>query len=119
MAYTKYDPTVPDGITQTGPEITPSVRDNQTAIGDGIIMGSLVDWDMNVTIGPLETPAEITYDSLDNPNDKLRVEITWDDDDNPLTMAYYRAYDGTTYELIGTKTIAWSVDGAVISMNWS
>lgn len=119
MAYTKFDPALPDGATQTGPQITPSVRDNQSAIGDGILVGSMVDWDMQITVGPLEAPEELTYTSLDDANDKLRVDITWDVDDNPLTMAYYRSYDGAVFNLIGTKTIAWSVDGAVISISWS
>ncbi len=119
MAYTYLDPTVPDGLTQTGPEVTPSVRANQNALIDGITMGTLVRWNMQVTAGSAAQPTEVTY-FHESRVDRLRETITWDANDNPEKIFYERSYDdGMTWEEIGTKNIAWSPEGAATAVSWS
>lgn len=119
MAYTFLDPTVPDGLTQTGPEITPSIRANQEALSDGIIMAALVGWNMQITAGTADQPTGVTY-FHDSGVGQLRQTITWDVNDNPETIFYERSYDdGSTWEEIGTKHIAWSPEGAATAISWT
>lgn len=119
MAYTKLNTTVPDGITQTGPQITPSIRANQSALGDAIIIGSMVDWDMAVTQGSLEQPEIIVYQSLVDSNQRLRLTFTWNVDGDPEVVVYDKMVDGAVYDRVGTKSIAWSASGSVISISWT
>lgn len=119
MAYAYLDITIPDGVTQTGPEVTPSIRANQDAIADGVIMGALVGWNMQVTAGSAEQPTEMTY-FHESAVGRLRETITWDANGNPEKIFYERSYDdGTTWEEIGTKNIAWSPEGAATAISWT
>ena len=119
MAYTYLDPAVPDGVTQTGPQVTPSIRANQDALSDGVIMTTLVGWNMLITAGTAEQPDEVTY-FHESGSDQLRETITWDLNDNPEKIAYARSYNsGATWEEIGTKNIAWSPEGAATAISWT
>jgi hypothetical protein len=114
MPYVPLNPARPDGSVQTGPQVTPSIRDNQRALADAAIMGALKGWNLAVGGTDLTKPATLTYT---NGTQKLRATITWDASDNPTRIVWDRDY-GAGYQRLGIKTITWS-GGNVSSVTWS
>ena len=114
MPYVHINPARPDGSVQTGPQVTPSIRDNQRALADAAIMGGLPGWQLAVGGPDLNKPSTLTYT---NGTQKLRATITWNAQDNPSTLLWERDY-GAGWQRVGLKTIVWSGD-SVSAVNWS
>lgn len=115
MPYTSYDPTLPDGSKQTGPQVTPSIRSNLRAMIDAFYTGGLKGWNLTVGGPNYAQPGTLTYT---NGGEKIRALITWDSNGNPTTITYDRDY-GSGYQRIGVKTIRYAGDGSVLSSTWS
>ena len=119
MAYDKFQHTLPNPVTQNGTEVCDSIKENQNALVDAIVMQGPVDWEMSVTGGPNEQPTQLTYIKRFLTSHRLRADITYDQDGNPDQIIYTRSYNsGSVWETIGTKNIVW-FDGAVVSISWS
>ena len=106
--YTPFDETKPDPSTESIAEIGSSIRDNQQAIVDGILYGSMKGWDGVTTVGT-GTLLKPQYWKMDNGSEYLRITPSWD---VTLPRVNYVLIewsdDDITYEPIGTITITWN-----------
>ena len=121
MAYDYFQRNEPDGATQTGPEVLDSVRKNQGALNDAIIIEGMYGWDMTTVGGTPDQPDELLFSFGTQRN---RQQITWGSsggaEGNPTTVIYsYSSDNGNNYDTIGTETFVYDVNGNVISSSWS
>lgn len=116
MAYIPFDETVPDGSTQTGPQVTPSIRNNQRALADSVFTDGLLGWDLTVTGPDFSKPSMLTYEN--GTGHRIRATITWNVQDDPSTILYERDY-GSGWETLGTKTFAWNASSELLGITWS
>lgn len=119
--YIDFDPDTPDWTTQTGTEFAQSVRDNQAALRDMVVLGSFPGWNLSVSGGTAEQPAILLRSKG---TERLRASVTWGtsggEDGNPTVILYEYSNDsGVTYSAIGTNTITWDADGNVVATTWS
>jgi hypothetical protein len=90
-----------------------------SSLADGVVIAGMFGWNMQVTAGPADQPTELVYFEDDQVN-QLRETVTWNAEGNPESMFYERTYDsGANWEVIGTKNVAWSPDGAAIAVTWA
>lgn len=121
MTYTAFDKSKPDGATQNGTQAMQSIRDNLAAIRDGVILGAYPGWDFSKSGGTAEQPAIIYFKKS---TDWLKVALTWGTtggEDGNVTVAVYSfsANSGSSWDVIGTETITWDVNGLVTATTWS
>lgn len=119
MAYHHFDATKPESLTQNGTQVVQSIRDNQAAALDMILMGIVPGWSMTKAAG--DTPATVLYTKG---AERRRVSLTWGttggEEGNVTSAVYEASYNGgDTYELIGTKVITYAGSGDVTAVNWS
>lgn len=119
MAYKHFDATKPDSTTQNGTQVVQSIRDNQAAESDMILLGVVPGWSM--TKPPGETPATLTYTKG---LERRRISLTWGttggEVGNVTQSVYEASYDGgSTYSLIGTRSFTYDANGDVTSITWS
>lgn len=116
MAYTKFNPVVPDGTTETITQVPASVRVNQTKLVDAKVMGDIyVDVSMVVNGDP-EQPDNIVYTG---PTGVIRESFTWNADGDPTEIYYEKSSDGgATWTNMGTKSMIY-VGGEVSGSTWN
>lgn len=125
MAYTVFDPALPNGgapANQNGTQVLQSARDNLKAVRDAAIMGGgFYGWNMAAAGGTAAQPATITFSKG---TERVRAELTWGTtggEAGSVTVAVY-AYSsnsGTDYDTIGTNTITYDASGYVTATTWS
>lgn len=121
MAYTLFDPAVPDAATDNGLAFCDNTRLNLKAVRDAVIAGTFFGWNFAKSGGTAEEPGTITYTKG---TEIVRGVLTWGTtggaDGNVSQAVYsYSANSGTSYDTIGTVTMAYDVDGNVTSTTWS
>lgn len=117
MAYTVFDPTVPDGSTQTGTQVLQAVRDNAAALRDACLMGGgFFGWNMAAAGGTASEPATLTYSSG---TERVRATLTWSGGNVTSAVYAYSSNSGTSYDTIGTKTITYDGSGNVTNTSWA
>lgn len=121
MAYTVFDPAKPDATTQNGTQFAQSIRDNLSAIRDGVVVGAIAGWNFSKSGGSAEMPAIVLYTKGTG---RLRITLTWGTTgvatDNVTVAVYaYSSNSGSTYDTIGTKTITWDAAGLITATTWS
>ena len=108
MPYIPFDETKPDPATQAIGPLSTSIRDNQQAIVDGILYGSMKDWDGAATIGG-GSAAKPDYWKMNNGSEYLKITPTWHGSLPRIESALIQwSDDDATYHDIGTITITWS-----------
>jgi hypothetical protein len=121
MAYTAFDPTEPDPSTQNITEFGQSVQDNQAALRDAVVGGTMAGWAMTPSGGTAEQPAVITYAKS---TERVKIDLTWGSSggaDGNVTQAVfsYSSNSGTDYDTMGTETISYDTAGNPTGTSWS
>lgn len=121
MAYTAFDATKPDAATQNGTQFAQAIRNNQAAMRDAIVTGSMPGFNYSVSGGTPEQPAIIYYKKG---ADWVRITLTWGTTggaDGNVTVAVLAssANSGGVYDTIGTQTMTYDLNGNVTATNWS
>ena len=107
-------------ILSKGSTPTMKERPYQAIIRDIAALGAAPGWNYSWSGGTAEKPSVMLWSKG---TERLRATCTWGTTggatDN-LTMAVF-AYsaDGTTYDTIGTQTVAYDASGNVTSTTWS
>ena len=122
MAYTKFVKDKPV-IADDGDIVINNTRENLMAVRDAVVMGVLVDFNMDITIGggSAAEPDEIIYK---NGVEWIRLQVTWGttggDDGQPTVIVYaYSANSGGLYDTIGTATMTYGSGGEMTDITWS
>lgn len=120
MAYTQFDPATPDAATQNITQFAASVRTNLAAIRDIAALGAAPGWNYSWSGGPAEKPTTMLWSKG---TERLRATCTWGTTggaaDNLTVAVFAYSEDGTTYDTIGTQTIAYDTAANVTSTTWS
>lgn len=120
MAYTQFDPATPDAATQNITQFAASVRENLAAIRDIAALGAPPGWDYSWSGGTAEKPTTMLWSKG---TERLRATCTWGTTggaaDNLTVAVFAYSADGTTYDTIGTQTIAYDTAANVTSTTWS
>lgn len=120
MAYPTADFTKPDATAQTLTQMGQSERDNMRVLRDACLMGGgFYGWNMSVSGGTAEEPAEIRYTKG---TERVKAVLTWSGG-NVTQAVYSYTADHTAgppvWETIGTKTITYDGSDNVTSTNWT
>lgn len=115
MPYLAYNNAVPVG-TQTGPAFAVSNLQNQRALADAIVAGTLQGWDLTVNGPDFSQPSSLLYA---NGTDQLRATLTWTASGNPQSLLWESNRNGAGWERIGLKTITYSGNDEVTAVTWS
>ena len=129
MAYLPFVDNKPI-VTDAGQDVVDDTRENLEALRDAVIMGTMPDWKMDVTIGTgtASEPQFIAWRNGNGSGDlEVRAEITWGTsggpDGNPVTIDYDFTGDRTqgtpTYVQINIKSISYDGNGNVESEVWT
>ena len=120
MAYTQFDPAKPDASTQNITQFATSVRTNLAAIRDIAALGAAPGWNYSWSGGTAEKPSVMLWSKG---TERLRATCTWGTTggatDNLTVAVFAYSADGTTYDTIGTQTVAYAASGNVTSTTWS
>ena len=120
MAYTQFDPAKPDASTQNITQFATSVRTNLAAIRDIATLGAAPGWNYSWSGGTAAKPSVMLWSKG---TERLRATCTWGTTggatDNLTVAVFAYSADGTTYDTIGTQTIAFDASGNVTSTTWS
>ncbi len=119
MAYTPYDPSLPNGAHE-GPTVITEMKTNMAALRDACVMGGgFFGWALTVTngSGSAEQPQYLTYAKG---TERVRATITWNGSGYVTQAVYeYSSNSGGAYDTIGTKTITYDGNGNVTGTSWS
>ena len=119
MAYTQFDPAKPDAGTQNITQFATSVRTNLAAIRDIAALGAAPGWNYSWSGGSAEKPSVMLWSKG---TERLRATCTWGTTggatDNLTVTVFAYSADGTTYDTIGTQTVAFDASGNVTSTTW-
>jgi hypothetical protein len=118
MAYTAFDQTLPDGSTQSGAQVDNSIVENFKALWHGIVMGVMKGWNYSKTDGT-GTAEEPQYMFYKNGTDWIRLTLTWSSGRVTQTVYDYSSNSGSSYDTVGTETIAYDGSDNVTSTTWS
>lgn len=116
MAYTPLDESLPDGATQNGPAVFPSVRDNQKALRDAILAGALVGWNTAPSGGTAEEPAVMTRSKG---AERVKSTLTWSAGLVTTVVHAYSSNSGSSWDTIGTLTITYDANDNFTGATWS
>lgn len=121
MTYTAFDATKPDAATQNGTQFAQAIRNNQAAMRDAIVTGSLPGFNYSTSGGTAEQPAIIYFKKS---TDWIRITLTWGTTggaDGNVTVAVlaYSSNSGGAYDTMGTQTITYDSNGNVTATTWS
>lgn len=121
MPYTPFDQTKPDPATQNITQFGTSIRTNEAAIRDMVVGMAPFGWNLSITGGTPEQPGTST---LSKGTERVRCVTTWGTSggaaNNPTIMVYsYSANSGSTWDAIGTVTMAYDSNGNLTSSTWS
>ena len=121
MAYTQFNPATPDAATQNISQFAASVRANLAAIRDIAALGAAPGWNYSWSGGTAEKPSIMLWSKG---TERLRATCTWGTtggaaDNLTVAVFAYSANSGTTYDTIGTQTIAYDTAANVTSTTWS
>ena len=121
MPYTQFDPAKPDAGTQNITQFATSVRANLAAIRDIAALGAAPGWNYSWSGGTAEKPSVMLWSKG---TERLRATCTWGTtggatDNLTVAVFAYSANSGSTYDTIGTQTIAFDASGSVTSTTWS
>jgi len=120
MVYTSFTEGKPD-IVDTGGDVIDTTRENLMALRDAIVMGMLVSWDLSASGGTAKEPTTLLYSKG---TERIRATVTWGtsggSDGGPTSILWeYSADSGSTYDVIGTLSATFDVDGNVTASSWS
>lgn len=115
MAYVPLDTSLPNGATQAGPAVLVSVRDNQKAIRDGVVMGSIAGWDRAYT----RSSGKVSQILHSKGAERIKEAITRTSGKVTSIVVSYSTNSGTNYDSVGTITINRDGSNKVISEVWS
>lgn len=120
MSYAQFDPASPDAATQNITQFAASVRTNLAAIRDIAALGAAPGWNYSWSGGTAEKPTTMLWSKG---TERLRATCTWGTTggaaDNLTVAVFAYSADGTTYDTIGTQTIAYDTAANVTSTTWS
>lgn len=123
MAYTTYNPAIPDPSIST-PQTVIDARNNLQAVMDGLVFAGLSTWKVNWqeqnSNGTPATDPTIPYQyvgtAVSDANQKWKAVNTYGAGNRLATVTYYRSYNaGAAYELIKTTTLTYDAGGNCIS----
>lgn len=116
MAYEEFLDGYPQPNSQNGLQAFDQTRKNLDAMRDSVVMGIMPGWDFAPDAIGDPTP---TYHYYTKGQEKIRLTLAWDTNDNLVTMVAAYAVDGVNYDSIGTYTIVYDGDLLVTSATWT
>jgi len=128
MSYAGFDPTKPDGGTQTPGEMGVSMRDNAFAIAHAMISG--VGWMPGWSMQAQDAGGAYPPSDSGKPGQwvassgvyRIKVTPSWsasvDGQVDSLAVAY-SANSGSSYDTIGTASLTYDASGNWIQTTWS
>ena len=120
MAYTSFDATKPDPSTENGTSFGTSIRNNQEALRDAIVIGAMEDWNLSTS----GTAPEWDFYLFSKAAERLKITLTWGttggEDGNVTQAVYaYSSNSGGSYDTIGTLAITYDANAYVTATTWS
>ncbi len=131
MAYTDYDPDLPDPTTQTLGEAMTSDRNNLLAMRDMILAGcgTFAGWDAAAQDAdgttPPTTPAAPQAVVWSSGTERVKLALTYSDGLVSRMVVSYSADSGTSYDVIkggttnGYCDLTYDASGNWLSTAWS
>lgn len=121
MAYALFDPTKPAAATQAGTAFGQSIIDNFKAIRDSVMMGNFPGFNMSKTGGTAEQPGVILFTKG---TEIVKGTLTWGttggEAGNVTVAVYaYSSNSGSSYDTIGTQTMAYDASGNLTTTTWT
>jgi len=128
MSYTAFDPTKPDGGTQTPGEMGVSMRDNAFAVVHALLSG--VGWMPGWSMQAQDTDGTYPPSDPETPGQwlassgvyRIKVTPTWNgsvDGQLDSVVVAYSANSGSSYDTIGTASFTYDASGNWIQTTWS
>jgi hypothetical protein len=124
MAYTPLDVTKPDNTTQNITQSYTSIRTNDEALLDMlVILGMVPGWDYSYTTGTADAPTTIYWTKSTNTNVKIRAIVTYASG-RVETMTFAKTTNNSTYDAMVNNgenkvTFVYDGNGNVTSYAWS
>lgn len=121
MPYTQFDYTTPNPATQGIVAYSTSIRTNLAAIRDIALTGAAPGWNYSWSGGTADKP---TYMIWSKGVERVRVTCTWGTtggatDNLTVGVFAYSSNSGTSYDTIGTETLAYDANSNLTSTTWS
>ena len=122
MTYTAFNEAKPDSTAAGGmPVYSQAIRDNLQALRDAVIMGALAGWAMTPSGGTAEQPTTLTYSKG---TERIKAALTWGttggESGNVTQSVYsYSSNSGTSWDVIGTRTVSYDANSNVTGTAWS
>jgi len=121
MSYPHFDPARPDAATQNITQFAGSIRENQAAIRDIVVLGAAPGWAYSWSGGTAAKPSTMLWSKG---AERLRAACTWGTSggaaDNLTSAVFsYSSNGGVSYDTIGTHNINYTAGGDVSSTDWS
>ena len=122
MAYTSLVNDKP-AASDNGLDFADYTRENLMAMRDAVAMGAMENWNYSKTdgTGTAEQPQYVFYK---NGTNWIRGTLTWGTSggaDGNVTVALweYSSTSGSSYDTIGTQTMAYDTSGNLETITWS
>jgi hypothetical protein len=131
MAYTDYDPDLPDPTTQTLGQAMTSDRNNLLAMRDMILagVGTFAGWDAEAQDSdgttPPTTPSQADQIVWSSGTERVKLALTYTDGLVTAMTVSYSADSGSNYDVIkggttnGICALTYDTDGNWLSTAWS
>ena len=117
MAYKQFDPAHPDPDDDNGAEVCSAIRDNDSALCDGVLLGIMAGFRREAHGDDLALP---DYWLVKKGDVWLRITPTRDDDGEITSSLYEKSIDGgQNWETIGTLAITRDEQGNFSYSDWS
>lgn len=122
MAYDQFDEALPSG-SQNGATLADSIRKNQNALRDMVLMGVFAGWSGVPTVGTGTNHRPQIW-TFSKGVQRLRTTTTWGTsggaNHNPVTVyCEYSGNSGSSWDPIGTLNLTYNADKSPAGFTWS
>lgn len=115
MAYTAFDPALPDGSFQNGAAVVQSINDNAYAAWTAIAMGMLPNWSLVPSGGTAEQPTQFLFDDGNSPSQQIKGVVTWGttggQTGNITQIVWTVSQAGAAFDAVCTQVFTYDVNG--------
>jgi hypothetical protein len=119
VAYVSFQDSKPVA-SDAGVDVVDDMRTNMMALRDAVVAGVMEGWNYAPSGGTAEQPATFNYTKG---SERVRGSVTWGttggEAGNPTAIVWQYTANLSTYDTIGTQTIAYDSSGNVTSITWS
>lgn len=124
MSYTSFDKTKPVTSPDTRQQTIDAIRNNQNALRDSLVAGTMSGWNYSVSGGTAEQPQ---YMYFKNGVEWIRATLTWgttggSDGNVTIMVLHYSGNSGGAYDAFtpySTCTYAYDSSGNLTTSTWS